>query len=330
MLPLLGETGRLRLVLGRVAVLVASLLAASAIVFWLVNALPGDVAQVMLGNSSDPASVAELRARLGLDRPLLVRYGDWLAGLATGDLGHSAFTGEPVGGLVARPLTVTFWLVALGTLGSLVVAVPAGLWAAHRRRHWDGFAVNALSQVGMAVPAFLAGIALVLLFAVNLRWLPANGYVSFGSDPAGWLRTMLLPVVSISVIQGAALTRYVRSAFVEVGTSDHIRTARSIGWGRLSALWRHGRREASLQVVTVLGLQVAAGFAGAIVVEQVFVLPGLGSMLMNAVASRDLMVVQSVVMVLVAIVLVVMALLDLSYVALDPRLRTRCDGRGGQ
>ncbi|MGJ6979420.1 ABC transporter permease [Aestuariimicrobium soli] len=320
-------SGRLRLVVERVVVLVVSLLLASVVVFGLVNALPGDVAQVMLGNSSDPASVAELRARLGLDRPLTVRYLDWVTGLATGDLGTSAFTGESVAGLVVRPFTITFWLVTLGTLGSLLVAVPAGLWAAHRRRHWDGFAVNALSQLGMAVPAFLAGIALVVLFAVRLRWLPANGWVGFSSDPVGWLRTMVLPVLSISLIQGAALTRYVRSAFVEVGTSDHIRTARSIGWGRLAALWRHGRREASLQVVTVLGLQVAASFAGAIVVEQVFVLPGLGSMLMSAVASRDLVIVQSVVMVLVTVVLVVMALLDLSYVALDPRLRSR---RGGQ
>ena len=313
--------GRLRLVLERILVLVVSVLLASVVVFLLVNALPGDVAQVMLGNSSDPATVAELRTRLGLDRPLVVRYADWLGGLVTGDLGTSAFTGEAVSGLLVRPLTVTFWLVVLGTLGSLAVALPAGLWSAHRRRHWDGFTVNALSQVGMAVPAFLAGIALVLLFAVNLRWLPANGYVAFTSDPVGWLRTMVLPVISIALIQGAALTRYVRSAFVEVGVSDHIRTARSIGWGRLSALWRHGRREAALQIVTVLGLQIASGFAGAIVVEQVFVLPGLGSLLLGAVASRDLVIVQSVVMVLVAIVLLVMALLDLCYLALDPRLR---------
>lgn len=316
-------TGRLWLAVERVVVLVVSLTLASGVVFLLVNALPGDVAQVMLGNSSDPATVAELRVRLGLDRPLGVRYLEWVGGLLTGNLGTSAFTGEAVSGLLARPFTVTFWLVFLGTLGSLLVAVPAGLWAAHRRRHWDGFAVNALSQLGMAVPAFLAGIALVVLFAVRLRWLPANGQVAFASDPLGWARTMVLPVVSISLIQGAALTRYVRSAFVEVGTSDHIRTARSIGWGRLSALWRHGRREAALQVVTVLGLQIAAGFAGAIVVEQVFVLPGMGSLLMNAVASRDLMIVQSVVMVLVALVLAVMALLDLSYVALDPRLRSK-------
>lgn len=311
------------LVVERVAWLVASLIVASFVVFSLINALPGDVAQVMLGNSSDPASVAELRQRLGLDRPFMVRYVEWVGGLVTGDLGRSAFTGESVSGLVVRPLSITLWLVGLGTIGSLLVATPAGLWAAHRRRHWDGFAVNALSQIGMAVPAFLAGIAAVIVFAVHLRVLPAGGYTPFGQNPVEWARRMILPVASISLIQGAALTRYVRSAFVEVGTSDHIRTARSIGWGKLSALWRHGRREASLSVATVLGLQIAAGFAGAIVVEQVFVLPGLGSMLMNAVTTRDLVVVQSVVMLLVALVIAVMTLLDLSYVALDPRLRGR-------
>lgn len=312
----------LRLVVGRLGTLLLSLLVASLVIFTTLNLLPGDLAQTMLGVNADATSVAELRARLGLDRPWLERYLDWLGGLATLDLGTSGFTGEPVARLMAGPFAITLWLVVLGTLVSLVIAVPAGLWSAHRARHWDGFGVNALSQLGMAMPAFLAGIAMVITFAVQLRWLPANGYVSLARDPWEWARHLVLPVLSLGVVQGAVLTRYVRSAFVELSGADHIRTARALGWGRLAALWRHGRREAGLSVITVLGLQIASLFTGAIVIENVFVLPGVGTMLVNAVNSRDLMVVQSLLMVLVAVVLAIMALVDIAYSLLDPRVRT--------
>lgn len=310
-----------RLILGRLATLVASLVAASVVIFLALNRLPGDLAQVMLGTSATPASVAELRARLGLDRPATERYFEWLGGLLRGDLGRSGFTNESISTLITGPLAVSGWLVGLGTLVALGLAIPAGLWAAHRRRHGDGFAVNAISQLGMAVPAFLAGIILVLVFAVRLRWLPANGYVALRADPGRWASHLVLPVLSIGLIQAAILTRYVRSAFIEVSTADHIRTARSVGWGPVAALWRHGWREAGLSVITAVGLQIATGFVGAIVVENVFVLPGLGSMLLTAVAGRDLMVVQSVLMVLVVLVLVITTAIDLSFSLLDPRLR---------
>lgn len=310
-----------RVIVGRLATLVVSLLAASGVIFLALNRLPGDLAQVMLGTSADPAAIAELRARLGLDRPGWERYLSWLGGLLHGDLGRSGFTNEPISSLVSGPLGVSAWLVGLGTVAALLICIPAGLWAAHRRRHADGFVVNAVSQLGMAVPAFLAGIVLVLVFAVKLRWLPANGYVHLFDDPLGWLRHLVLPVLSIGLIQGAMLTRYVRSGFIEVSTSDHIRTARSIGWGPVASLWRHGWREAALSVVTPVGLAIATGFVGAIVVEQVFVLPGLGSMLLNAVAGRDLMVVQSVIFVLVLLVLGITTVIDLCFTLLDPRLR---------
>lgn len=312
-----------RVVLGRLATLTLSLVGASLLVFLTVQALPGDLAQVMLGERATPSQIEALRARLGLDRPWPVRYLEWAAGLVRADLGTSALSGVRVSELVANPIRVTLWLVLISTVVSVVVALPLGMWSALRRRHWDGFAVNAVSQVGMAVPAFLAGIILVLVVAVRWRWLPANGYVALTRDPTAWARHLVLPVTSLALVQGAMLVRYVRSAFVEVLTEDHITTARSVGWSRFAALWRHGLRQAGLSLITVLGLQMASLFVGAIVVENVFVLPGLGSMLLRAVSQRDFMVVQSVVMVLVVIVLVINTVVDLVQTLLDPRLRTK-------
>lgn len=296
-------------------------------VFLVIQTLPGDVAQTILGTSATPERVAALRADLGLDRPWPVRYLEWLGGFVTGDLGTSVLTGEPVWALVAGPLGVTSWLVVLGMVVALLVAMPLGLWSAMRRRHLDGVAVNALSHVGMAVPAFLAGLLLVIVFAVQLRVLPANGYVPLARDPLEWLRHLVLPVLALGLVQGAMLTRYVRSAYVEVLGEDYLRTARSIGWTKLGAVLRHGTRPAGLQIITVLGLQLVSLLVGAIVIEQVFVLPGLGSRLLAAVNQRDLMLVQGIVMLLVALVLVVNAVVDLAYLALDPRLR-RAGGRG--
>lgn len=299
-----------------------SLLVASAVVFALVNLLPGDVAQVILGTNADPASVEALREQLGLNRPAVLRYLEWLGGLFTGDFGHSALTGEAVAAQLPRRLGVTLWLVVLGMALAVAIALPVGIFAAANRRRRRGQLVSAASQLGMAVPAFLMGIVLVTIFAVQLRWLPANGYVPFSTDPWQWARRIILPVVSLALVQSAVLIRYVRNAFVDVLGEDYFRTARAIGWPRRQALIRHGLRNAGLQVITVLGLQLATLFVGAIVIETVFVLPGLGSYLLAAVNNRDLPIVQSVVMLLVALVLVINALVDLAYRLIDPRLRS--------
>ncbi|MGA4668599.1 ABC transporter permease [Propionibacteriaceae bacterium Y1923] len=313
----------LRAWLVRLAILAASLLASSLVVFLLIQTLPGDLAEAILGTSATPERLATLRAELGLDRPWYVRYLEWLGGFVRGDLGDSALTGQPVWSMIRGPLGVTVWLVLFGTIVSLLVAMPLGLWSAMRRRHADGVVVNATSHLGMAVPAFLAGLLLVVVFAVKLRWLPANGYVALVVDPLEWARRLVLPVLALGLVQGAMLTRYVRSAFVEVLGEDHLRTARSIGWTKLAAVLRHGLRPASLSIITVLGLQLVNLLVGAIVIEQVFVLPGLGSRLMSALTQRDLLQVQGIVMLLVAAVLVVNAVVDLLYLALDPRLRTQ-------
>lgn len=319
---------RPRRLLARLGWLLVSLLAASLVVFCLVNLLPGDVATTILGDQADPASIAALRRQLGLDRPVLVRYLEWLGQLLRGDLGRTAVTGEPIAALVAPRLGVTLWLVGLGMLLAVAIALPVGMVAARHRRTVVGLATSVASQVGMAVPAFLAGIALVVLFAVRLRWLPANGWTPLSADSVQWARHLVLPVVSLALVQASVLTRYVRSAFVEVLGQDWFRTARSVGWGVRGAMVRHGLRNAALSVVTVLGLQLTTLFVGAIVVEDVFALPGLGSLLLDAVHNRELVQVQAVVMLLVAMVLVVNALVDMSYALIDPRLSG--DGLAGE
>lgn len=320
-------SGRVRLLASRIASFASSMLVASMVVFAMLNLLPGDLAGVILGPNATPEALEAMRAALGLDRAMPLRYLDWLSGLLTGQLGVSALTGDAVGPVVAQKFGVTGSLVFFGMLVALSLALPLGIAAALRRHRADGVVIAGLSQLGMAFPAFVVGIALSLLVGVRLRWLPANGYVDPGTSFGGWLAHLVLPSLTLGLVQGAVLVRYVRSAFIDVLQQDYFRTARAIGWRRWPGLMRHGWRNAALQIVTVLGLQLATLFVGAIVVESVFVLPGLGSYLLRMVATRDLPVVQSIVMVLVAIVLVINLLVDLSYAVIDPRLR---DGGEGQ
>lgn len=312
-----------KVLVSRLATFVVSLLVASLAIFWVTNSLPGDVAQVLLGANATEGEAAALRERLGLDRNWWVRYGEWMSGLVRGDFGESWINGAPVGAQIADKLAVTGSLVVGGMLLAILIAVPVGSFAAVRRRHWSGFVASAASQIGLSIPAFWAGILLALLFAVRLRWLPAGGYVPFSQSPALWAEHLVLPVVSIGVVQAAVLSRFVRSSVIEVLEEDYFRTARAVGWTRLAALLRHGVRNAALSVITVLGLQLATLLVGAIVIEQVFALNGLGSLLLIAVGQRDLVIVQGIVLVLVFCVLAINFVVDVSYRLIDPRLRNR-------
>lgn len=307
--------------LQRLGVLVASLFAASLLVFGFMAVLPGDPARVALGVNASEQAVAQLRTEFGLDRPLPVRYLDWVGGLVTGDLGVSWISRAPIAPQIADRLQVSLILVACGMLVAVLVAVPFGTWMALRHRHFSGLVLSALSQVGVAVPAFLAGILLVTVFAVRLGWLPAGGWTVPAQDPGMFLQQLIMPVLSLGLVQGAVLARYVRSSVLDVLREDFLRTARAKGLRPMPALVRHGLRNAAIPVVTVLGLQLATLLVGAVVVERVFVIPGLGSLLLDAVANRDLIMVQDVVMVLVVAVLVVNFVVDLLYVVIDPRLR---------
>ena len=308
--------------LQRTGVLLASLAVASLLVFGFMRVLPGDPARVALGINASDEAVAQLRTQFGLDRPVTVQYLEWVRGLVLLDPGVEFVSRAPIGPQIADRIQVTLWLVLAAMVLAIVVAVPVGVWMAVRHRHLDRVVMSGLSQVGVAIPAFLAGILLISVFAVRLRWVPSGGWVVPGQDPVGFLQRLALPAVSLALVQAAVLARYVRSAVLDVLREDYLRTARAKGLRPVEALWRHGFRNAAVPVVTVLGLQLATLLVGAVVIERVFVIPGLGSLLLDSVAKRELLTVQAVVMVLVVAVLVINFVVDTLYLLIDPRLRT--------
>jgi peptide/nickel transport system permease protein len=302
--------------------LVLTLAVASVAVFWVLRVLPGDSAVVALGVNATPEALAQWREAHGTDRPLIVQYGDWVGGLLHADFGTSFVTGRDLTALILDRVQVTLIIVGLGMLVALLVAVPLGTLAAvHHRSAW-GTLIGGASQVGVAVPNFLIGVLLVSFIAVRARWLPAGGWVPPIVDPVEFWRHAILPSLALGTVQAAIITRYVRSAVIEVMRDDFLRTARAAGHTRGSALVHHGLRNAGVPVVTVVGVQLAGMLVGAIVVERVFVVPGLGSLLVDAVNQRDLQAVQSIVMTLAVLVVAINFVVDVLYTVLDPRLRT--------
>lgn len=306
----------------RLAILVVTLFIASVVIFAVCSWIPGDPATTLLGTEATPGAVKQLQHQLGTDRSIIGQYGSWLGGLAQGHFGTSYITKQPVWPQIRSRLGVTGSLVLVGMVFALLIAIPVGAFAAIRQRRISGVVVSGLSQIGLAIPAFWVGILLSFFFAVKLDVLPPGGYVSFAQDPVDWLRHLILPGLSLALVQGAVLSRYVRGAVLDVIGEDYIRTARAGGATFASALWRHGARNAALPVVTVPGLQLATLLVGAIVIESVFTMPGLGLMLLQAVSNRDLVLVEGTVMILVAAVLVLNFVVDLLYLAIDPRLRS--------
>ncbi|WCZ35075.1 MULTISPECIES: ABC transporter permease [Corynebacterium] len=289
------------------------LAAASVVIFALLRAVPGDPARVALGVSATEEAVAELSARLGLDQPLPVQYFDWVSGLLTGDFGISMASGKDITDTVLERAGVSLTLTLVAMAVSLAVAVPVGVYLARRTHSPDGVLVGALSQVGIIVPSFLVGIALVALFSVRLGWLPANGW----GTPAH----AVLPVASLALVQASILTRYVATSVREEMSADYVRTGRSLGASIGNVLFTSALRNAALPVITVVGVQLASLVVGAVVIERVFTIPGLGTMLLDAVGNRDLATVQTVMMVIVAFTLVVNLIVDLTYAVVDPRIR---------
>ncbi|HEX3792758.1 MAG TPA: ABC transporter permease [Pseudonocardiaceae bacterium] len=311
-----------RYLVWRLVLLVVSVFVASVLIFALLRLLPGDVATTIGGLRATPAQLARIRAELGLDRSLPAQYGSWIGGVLHGDFGRSQLDGSSVGAQLAQKLQVTAPLAAGGTLLALLIAVPLGVLAAVRHRSPVGAGVSALSQVGIAVPTLWVGLVLVLVFAVELNVLPAQGFPTNGwSDPGLAVRSLVLPWIALGLSEGAVLLRFVRSSVLGVLHSDYLRTARAKGLTRWGALLRHGLRNAALPVTSVLGLQIAALIVGAVVIEQVFTLPGVGSMLIADVANRDLVKVQGEVLVITGAVLVISFLIDIVHRLIDPRLR---------
>jgi ABC-type dipeptide/oligopeptide/nickel transport system permease component len=305
----------------RAAILAATLLVASFVIFALVNVLPGDPARYMMGLEADPQAVAALRAELGLDQPFVARYLKWIAGLLSGDLGVSYTYRTPVIDLIAERLSVSGPLAVLSLALAVGVGVPLGVWAAARRGTLVDAAIMAGSQAGVAIPNFWFALLLMLVFAVGLGWAPAGGFPGWQAGLGPALAALILPAIALALPQAAILARVMRSSLIETLSEDYIRTARAKGLSETEALLAHALRNAAIPVLTILGLQFSFLLAGAVIIENVFYLPGLGRLAFQAILQRDLIVVQGVVLVLCAAVVLIAFLVDALYVAIDPRLR---------
>ena len=305
----------------RVAAFVATLVFLSALVFVVVRVLPGDPAALILGVESNPETVARLRQALGLDRPLAVQYVDWLARAARGDLGTSIQYDVPVGRLILSRLPVTLPLALMAAAIMVAVALPLGVYAATRHRRGGDYAAMLVSQLGIAVPAFWSGLLLILLFSVRLGWFRSGGFEGWSAGVVTGIKALLLPAIALGAFQAAVLVRATRSAVLDVLREDYVRTARAKGVAEGRVVARHALRNAMIPIVTVMGIQLGQLIAGAIVLESVFALPGLGRLALVAIGARDLPVVQGVTLFVAASIVFINFAVDLAYAALDPRIR---------
>ena len=307
--------------LQRLGVLTATLVVASLIVFAVMDILPGNAAETMLGPSATPEAVVALAHKLGLDQPLYIRYTHWVGGALRGDFGLSYAYGSPISPLIAGSLAVSAPLAIMAMAFAAVIAFAAGVYAADRRGRPGDAVVMGLSQIGLAVPNFWLAILMVIVFAATLRIVPAGGFPGWAA-PMRALGALALPAVALGVVQAAILTRVIRSALLEALNEDFMRTARAKGVSRRSALWRHALPNALVPILTIMGLQFANLIAGAIVVENVFVLPGLGRLMLQSISNRDTLVVENCVMLVAMIVIGLNFLVDIACAAIDPRLRS--------
>ncbi|MEJ5359212.1 MAG: ABC transporter permease [Desulfobacterales bacterium] len=310
----------LRYFLTKLATLVLLLFLVSLTVFTVLFVLPGDPAQIILGIHATPESLALLRADLGLDRPFFAQYAEWVGNLLQGKSALSIHYKMPVFELVASRLAVTGPLALLAMVFAVAFALPLGIYAARHQNRPQDLAVMAFTQAGLATPEFWLGILLVLLFSVELNWFAAGGFPGWGADAWGSLKALLLPAFALGIIRAAILARLTRSSMLDVLREDYIRTARAKGLRERTVIYVHALRNALIPVLTILGLQLGQLLAGAIIIENVFFLPGLGRLVFTAIGMRDLPVVRDVVLLMAAAVVFVNFLVDIAYAAVDPRI----------
>lgn len=305
----------------RLLSLVVTLLAVSLITFMVMGMLPGDPAAIILGTSASPDTLMALQKQMGLDQPLFLRYLHWIQSVLRGDLGQSYTYGVPVFGLIVERLAVTLPLAFAAIILSIVIAVPLGVAAAKQRSGPLDFLAAIFSHLTIAVPGFWVGLLLIILFSTTLGWMPAGGFPGWQAGFWPSAQALILPAIALALSQAGVLTRVCRSSVLEVMNEDFVRTARAKGLGEGEALWRHAVPNALIPVVTMIGLQFTFLIAGAVLVENVFNLPGLGRLAYQALTQRDIVVMQSVVLFFCALVIIMNFLVDLAYLFIDPRLR---------
>ena len=299
----------------------ATLLFVSVLVFVVVRILPGDPALLIMGTEGSAEAAARLREAMGLNRPLVVQYLDWMGRALVGDLGRSIQYDVPVGGLILSRLPVTLPLTLMAAGFMAFAAIPVGVFAATHQRRWGDYLSMTLSQIGVAVPGFWAGLLLILLFSVRLGWFHSGGFDGWAQGVGAALKSLLLPAVALGLFQFAVLARTTRSAILEVLREEYVTTARAKGVPERTVLFRHTLRNAMIPVLTVAGIQLGQLMAGSIILESVFYLPGLGRLALGAISARDLPVVQGVVLFVASVIVTINVAVDILYGFLDPRIR---------
>ncbi len=307
--------------LKRTIILLLTLLLISMVIFAVLRVIPGDPAQIILGVHAAPETLLELRHKMGLDRSVIAQYLSYMKNLAVGDLGQSITYDVSIHSLIFTRLQVTVPLAILSMIFAILFSIPVGIYSALHRNQVGDYGIMVFSQLGLAVPAFWAGILLILLFAVTLHWLPAGGFQSWGGNPMKAVKSLLLPALSLGFVRAAVLTRMTRSSMLEILGEDYIRTARSKGLSERMVVYKHAFRNAIIPVITIIGLQAGDLLAGAIIIENVFHLPGVGRLVFEAIGQRDLPVIQGVVLFIATLIVVINFLTDIAYGYLDPRIR---------
>ena len=308
-------------VLRRIGSAIPILIIVSLITFGMVHMIPGDPAAAIAGLSATPDQIAQIRHDLGLDQPLMTQLVRWYGALLHGDLGNSLLLGEPVSQAIALRLPITLGLSAYAMVITLVLGLVSGVIAALRQNTWVDQAAMVFSMAGISVPNFYLGLILIIIFGVDLRWLPTGGYVPFGEDPAGWFACMTLPAVSLALLLTGLLARITRSTMLEVLRQDYVRTAKAKGLPRRQVVIKHALSNALIPIVTVIGIIISLLMSGAVVTETLFSIPGIGQLLTQAVLNRDYPMVQGGVLVVTALMVLVNIAVDLLYAVLDPRVR---------
>lgn len=310
------------MILKKVLSIIPLLLLVSVILFVLINLLPGEAAMGMVTEGASEDYVNRVRAEMGLDKPPVTRYFDWLIGIFRGDLGKSLISNQLVSVKIAQRLPVTLEITFVAMVISILIAVPLGILSAVRRGSIFDTIGSFVSMLGIAMPPFWLGMLLVLLFSVTLNALPASGFVSFAQDPLQNLRCVIMPAASIGVAFAATVMRQTRSALLEVMQQDYVTTAYAKGLKGRVVIWKHALRNALIPVVTVITMQIGRLIGGAVVTETVFALPGIGREIVDAILSRDYPVVMGMILVVAALVVVTNTLVDVLYILIDPRIST--------
>ncbi len=310
-----------KFILRRLFALAVTLFFVSVLVFVVIRVIPGDPALIIMGTEGSPEATERLREAMGLNRPLVVQYLGWIGRALRGDLGRSIQYDVPVGQLILLRLAITLPLTLLAAAFMVLAAIPLGIFAASRHRRWNDYLTITLSQLGISIPSFWAGLLLILLFSVKLGWVQAGGFDGWGQGVGPALRSLMLPAIALGLFQFAVLTRTTRSAILEVLREEYVKTARAKGVAEWAVLVKHTFRNAMIPVVTVVGLQLGQLMAGSIILETVFYLPGIGRLALGAISARDLPVVQGVVLFVASLICVINVAVDILYGFLDPRIR---------